>query len=139
MKKAILFLAITLQNICNSFAQKITNEKELKNFYTEYSSNLFSSKVDSIVKAYCTKELYEAWYTDVTEIGLYDPLTNGACEDSETMRNSLVVRKESDGYVVSFDYSTWDDKTATETVKIYVNADGKISHTKRVSDGLIIP
>ena len=142
MKKAILILTMALLNIGNVLAQKITNENDLKKFYLEYFSfNTIETqaKADSLVKAYCTKELYTAWHEDVYEIGLYDPLTNGF-GDFETMRKTLVVKKETDCYVVSFNYVTWfDNKTLTESVIIYVNADGKISHTKRPLDGYMTP
>ena len=143
MKKAILILTMTLLNIGNVVAQKITNENELKNFYIEYFSNAGRENEvlkDSLVTVYCTKELYTAWHEDVYDIGLYDPLTNGLCENPEMMKKTLVVKKDSDGYSVSFDYLTWpDNKTETETVIIYVNADGKISHTKRPEDGYMTP
>ena len=142
MKKAILILTMTLLNIGNIMAQKITNENDLKNFYMEYFSFdtvETEAQADSLVNAYCTKELYTAWNREVNEVGLYDPLTNGF-GDFETMRKTLVVKKETDCYVVSFNYVTWfDNKTLTESVIIYVNADGKISHTKRPEDGLVIP
>ena len=141
MRKAILIIAVTLLNICNVFAQKITNEKELKNFYIEYlsmDSKETEAQADSLVRSYCTKELYDAWNTDVNEVGLYDPLTNGYFDD--LMKKTLVVKKESDHYVVSFKYSTWrDNKIKEESIIIYVNTDGKISHTKRPSDGYITP
>ena len=142
MKKTILILAILLSTIQNVSAQTITNAEGLKRFYTEYLSVLGSNgtKLDSLVRIYCTKEFYKAWNREVCEIGLYDPLTNGFCDDQELMKNTLVIKKESNSYVVSFNYLTWpDNKTMTESVIVYVNADGKISHTKRPSDGLLIP
>ena len=142
MRKIILALAITLFNINTGFAQKVTCVNDLKSFYTEYLSYLLSDeiKTDSIVKNYCTAELYKEWNEIVNEIGLYDPFTNGLCENAELMKSTLVVRKDSEGYVVSFNYLTWpDNKTKTESVIIYVNANGKISHTKRPSDGYMIP
>ena len=133
---------MALLNIGNIMAQKITNENDLKNFYIEYLSNLLSNEVktDSLVKAYCTKELYTEWDEVVNKIGLYDPFTNGVCDNTEMMKKTLVVKKDSDGYSVSFDYLTWpDNKTVTESVIIFVNADGKISHTKRPLDGYMTP
>ena len=63
MKKTVLTWAIFLSVVLNVSAQKTTNAEELKRFYTEYLSNLVSNntKTDSLVKAYCTKELYAAW------------------------------------------------------------------------------
>ena len=142
MRKIILALAITLFNANTGFAQKVTCVNDLKRFYTEYLSYLLSDeiKTDSIVKNYCTAELYKEWNKVVNEIGLYDPFTNGLCENAELMKSTLVVRKDSEGYVVSFNYLTWpDNKTKTESVIIYVNTNGKISHTKRPSDGYVIP
>ena len=142
MRKIILALAITLFNINTGFSQKVTCVNDLKRFYTEYLSYLLSDeiKTDSIVKNYCTAELYKEWNEIVNEIGLYDPFTNGLCENAELMKKTLVVKKEGNEYVVSFNYLTWpDNKTKTESVIIYVNANGKISHTKRPSDGLMIP
>lgn len=142
MKKKVLTWAIFLSAVLNVSAQKTTNAEELKRFYTEYLSNLVSNntKTDSLVKAYCTKELYAAWNEIVNEIGLYDPFTNGFCDDLDFMKNTLVVKKENDGYVVSFNYLTWpDNKTMCESVIVYVNSDGKISHTKRPSDVYMIP
>ena len=142
MRKIILALAITLFNINTGFSQKVTCVNDLKRFYTEYLSYLLSDeiKTDSIVKNYCTAELYKEWNKVVNEIGLYDPFTNGLCENAELMKKTLVVKKEGNEYVVSFNYLTWpDNKTKTESVIIYVNANGKISHTKRPSDGLMIP
>src|SRR5574344_777368 len=140
MKKTILILTILLSTILNVSAQTITNAEELKRFYTEYLSVLGSNgrKMDSLVKTYCTKEFHKAWNREVNEIGLYDPLTNGFCGNPDLMKNTLVIKKESNSYVVSFNYLTWpDNKTMTESVIVYVNADGKISHTKRPSDGLL--
>jgi hypothetical protein len=72
----------------------------------------------------------------VNEKGLYDPFTNGFVDDLKLMKNTLVVRKKRHNYVVSFNYLAWPDvKTKTESVIVYVNANGKISHTKRASDG----
>ena len=125
---------------CN--AQTITSTNDLKKFYTEYLSYLLSDeiKTDSIVKNYCTKELYKEWNKVVNEIGLYDPFTNGLSENAELMKKTLVVKKEGNEYVVSFNYLTWpDNKTKTESVIIYVNTNGKISHTKRPSDGYMSP
>ena len=142
MRKIILALAITLFNANTGFAQKVTCVNDLKRFYTEYLSYLLSDeiKTDSIVKNYCTAELYKEWNEIVNEIGLYDPFTNGLCENAELMKSTLVVRKDSEGYVVSFNYLTWpDNKTRTESVIIYVNTNGKISHTKRPLDGYMIP
>ena len=121
---------------------QISNKEDLKKFYTEYLSYLLSDeiKTDSIVKNYCTSELYKEWNEIVNEIGLYDPFTNGLFEDAELMKSTLVIKKEGNEYVVSFNYLTWpDNKTKTESVIIYVNANGKISHTKRPSDGYMIP
>ncbi len=121
---------------------QISNKEDLKKFYTEYLSYLLSDeiKTDSIVKNYCTAELYKEWNEIVNEIGLYDPFTNGLCENVELMKSTLVIKKEGNEYVVSFNYLTWpDNKTKTESVIIYVNANGKISHTKRPSDGYMIP
>src|SRR5574344_2282094 len=142
MKKTILILIITLLNISNALAQRITDVKDLKKFYTEYFSYILQisdePKLDSLVKTYCTKEFHKAWNEDVNEIGLYDPLTNGFGENPDLMKNTLVIKKESNSYIVSFNYLTWpDNKTMTESVIVYVNADGKISHTKRPSDGLL--
>ena len=125
---------------CN--AQTITSTNDLKRFYTEYLSYLLSDeiKTDSIVKNYCTAELYKEWNKVVNEIGLYDPFTNGIFDDEDLMKSTLFVRKDSEGYVVSFNYLTWpDNKTKTESVIIYVNTNGKISHTKRPSDGYMSP
>ena len=125
---------------CN--AQTITSASDLKSFYTEYLSHFVSDgiKTDSIVKNYCTKEFYKEWNEIVNEIGLYDPFTNGLSENAELMKKTLVVKKEGNEYVVSFNYLTWpDNKTKTESVIIYVNTNGKISHTKRPSDGYMSP
>jgi len=142
MRKIILALAITLFNANTGFAQKVTCVNDLKRFYTEYLSHFVSDgiKTDSIVKNYCTKEFYKEWNEIVNEKGLYDPFTNGIFDDEDLMKSTLVVRKDSEGYVVSFNYLTWpDNKTKTESVIIYVNTNGKISHTKRPSDGYMIP
>ncbi|MDE5570474.1 MAG: hypothetical protein K2I86_00205, partial [Prevotella sp.] len=81
-----------------------------------------------------------AWNEDVNEIGLYDPLTNGFCDDYNMMKTPLSGREEDNYYIVSFNYLTWPDKkTQTESVIVYVNSDGKISHTKRPSDGYMTP
>ena len=131
---------ILLATTCN--AQTITSASDLKSFYTEYLSHFVSDgiKTDSIVKKYCTKEFYKEWNEIVNEKGLYDPFTNGIFDDEDLMKSTLVVRKDSEGYVVSFNYLTWpDNKTKTESVIIYVNTNGKISHTKRPSDGYMIP
>jgi hypothetical protein len=125
---------------CN--AQTITSTNDLKRFYTEYLSYLLSDeiKTDSIVKNYCTAELYKEWNKVVNEIGLYDPFTNGIFDDVDLMKSTLVIKKEGNEYVVSFNYLTWpDNKTKTESVIIYVNTNGKISHTKRPSDGYMSP
>ena len=125
---------------CN--AQTITSTNDLKRFYTEYLSYLLSDeiKTDSIVKNYCTAELYKEWNKVVNEIGLYDPFTNGIFDDEDLMKSTLVIKKEGNEYVVSFNYLTWpDNKTKTESVIIYVNTNGKISHTKRPSDGYMSP
>ena len=67
-------------------------------------------------------------------------ITTPGCDDLDFMKNTLVVKKENDSYVVSFNYLTWpDNKTMCESVIVYVNSDGKISHTKRPSDGYMIP
>jgi hypothetical protein len=142
MRKIILALAITLFNANTGFAQKVTCVNDLKRFYTEYLSYLLSDeiKTDSIVKNYCTKELYKEWNKVVNEIGLYDPFTNGIFDDVDLMKSTLVIKKEGNEYVVSFNYLTWpDNKTKTESVIIYVNTNGKISHTKRPSDGYMSP
>ena len=125
---------------CN--AQTITSASDLKKFYTEYLSHFVSDgiKTDSIVKKYCTKEFYKEWNEIVNEIGLYDPFTNGIFDDEDLMKKTLVIKKEGNEYVVSFNYLTWpDNKTKTESVIIYVNANGKISHTKRPTDGYMTP
>lgn len=142
MRQIILILAITLFNANTGFAQKVTCVNDLKRFYTEYLSYLLSDdiKTDSLVKNYCTKGLYKEWNEVVNEIGLYDPFTNGLSESADLMKKTLVVKKEGNEYVVSFNYLTWpDNKTKTESVIIYVNANGKISHTKRPSDGYMSP
>lgn len=140
MKVLILIFAISVTFTSDIFAQKISNAEELKDFYTEYLSNIFSdnNKLDSVVTEYCTKDFHTAWNRDVNEIGLYDPLTNGICDD--LVINSLSVKKENDSYVVSFKYLAWPDNSPMlESVIVYVNADGKISHTKRPSDGYMTP
>lgn len=142
MKRTILIWAIFLSAVFGVSAQKITNADELKKFYTEYLSVLGTDgkRMDSLVVAYCTKELHAAWNREVNEIGVYDPFTNGIFDDLDFLKNTLVVKKEGDSYVVSFNYLTWpDNKTMCESVIIYVNADGKISHTKRPLDGYMTP
>lgn len=138
--KQFFFLFLLFFGLATCEAQ-ISNKEDLKKFYTEYLSYLLSDeiKTDSIVKNYCTAELYKEWNEIVNEIGLYDPFTNGLCENAELMKSTLVIKKEGNEYVVSFNYLTWpDNKTKTESVIIYVNANGKISHTKRPSDGYMI-
>ncbi len=78
---------------CN--AQTITSTNDLKKFYTEYLSYLLSDeiKTDSIVKNYCTKELYKEWNKVVNEIGLYDPFTNGLSENAELMKKNACGKK----------------------------------------------
>ncbi|MBR2185423.1 MAG: hypothetical protein IJ897_08405 [Prevotella sp.] len=140
MKKILLIISLCF---CISYCDaQVSNKEDLKKFYTEYLSYFVSDgiKTDSIVKNYCTKELYKEWNEVVNEIGLYDPFTNGIFDDEDLMKKTLVVKKEGNEYVVSFNYLTWpDNKTKTESVIIYVNANGKISHTKRPSDGYMIP
>ena len=140
MRKILLIISLFF---CISYCDaQVSNKEDLKKFYTEYLSYLLSDeiKTDSIVKNYCTAELYKEWNKVVNEIGLYDPFTNGIFDDEDLMKSTLVVRKDSEGYVVSFNYLTWpDNKTKTERVIIYVNANGKISHTKRPSEGYMIP
>lgn len=76
----------------NVSAQKITNAEELKRFYTEYftySVNLSDqSKIKALITDYCTQQFAKAWNEDVNEIGLYDPLTDGACENQDLMKNT---------------------------------------------------
>ena len=139
--KQLFFFFLLFFGLATCEAQ-ISNKEDLKKFYTEYLSYLLSDeiKTDSIVKNYCTSELYKEWNEIVNEIGLYDPFTNGLFEDAELMKSTLVIKKEGNEYVVSFNYLTWpDNKTKTESVIIYVNTNGKISHTKRPSDGYMIP
>lgn len=140
MRKILLIISLFF---CVSYCDaQVSNKEDLKKFYTEYLSHFVSDdfKTDSIVKKYCTKELYKEWNEVVNEIGLYDPFTNGIFDDEDLMKKTLVVKKEGNEYVVSFNYLTWpDNKTKTESVIIYVNTNGKISHTKRPSDGYMIP
>lgn len=139
--KQIIFLLSLFFGLATCNAQ-VSNEEDLKRFYIEYLSHFVSDdiKTDSIVKNYCTKEFYKEWNEIVNEKGLYDPFTNGIFDDEDLMKSTLVVRKNGEGYVVSFNYLTWpDNKTETESVIIYVNTKGKISHTKRPSDGYMIP
>lgn len=144
MKKIILVLIAIAFSAGNIFAQKITSAAELKTFYVKYfmwgTSVIYEQKQDSLVAAYCTKELYAAWNREVNLIGLYDPFTNGALIDDLSIR-TLDVRKENDYYVVSYHFMATGMKRreVTETVIIYVNQKGKISHTKRPSDGMLIP
>ena len=141
MRKILLIISLFF---CISYCDaQVSNEEDLKRFYTEYLSSFVSDgiKTDSIVKNYCTKELYKEWNRVVNEIGLYDPFTNGICDDEDLMKKTLVIKKEGNEYVVSFNYlRRWpDNKTETESVIIYVNTKGKISHTKRPSDGYMTP
>ena len=140
MRKILLIISLFF---CISYCDaQVSNKEDLKKFYTEYLSYLLSDeiKTDSIVKNYCTAELYKEWNKVVNEIGLYDPFTNGIFDDEDLMKSTLVIKKEGNEYVVSFNYLTWpDNKTKTESVIIYVNTNGKISHTKRPSDGYMSP
>ena len=136
MRKILLIISLFF---CISYCDaQVSNKEDLKKFYTEYLSYFVSDgiKTDSIVKNYCTAELYKEWNEIVNEKGLYDPFTNGIFDDEDLMKSTLVIKKEGNEYVVSFNYLTWpDNKTKTESVIIYVNANGKISHTKRPTDG----
>ena len=58
----------------------------------------------------------------------------------DLLKKTVAVCKEGDHYVVSFKYLNWpENNMLIESVIIYVNKEGKISHTKRPSDGLVIP
>lgn len=144
MKKLIIFLTILLSNILNLSAQKITNAGDLKEFYLKYLT--YSIKVsderkqDSLVTVYSTQELYKAWNEDYNEIGLYDPFTNGVGENIDLMKRTLAVKRENNHYVVSFGCLTWpENKFVLENVVVYVNPEGKISHTVRPIDGYMTP
>ena len=143
MKRIILFLVVIISNLLCISAQKITNKDDLKKFYMNYltlSQNASDdAKLNNLLEVFCTKELYTAWNRDVNEIGLYDPFTNGYFDDIDLMKRTLIVRKEKEYFVVSFNYLTWDDKTKTESVLIYINSEGKISHTVRPSDNYWTP
>lgn len=145
MKKIIIVLTIVLLNILNISAQKITNADDLKNFYIKYLTyniDLSCEKAqDSLVKESCTKEFYIAWNEDVNEIGLYDPLTNGYFDDIDLMRSSLFVVKDRESYIVSFKHIRTfpEHKVEIERIIVYVNSEGKISHTVRPSDNYWTP
>lgn len=144
MEKALLIMLVMSLNVLGLSAQKITSVKMLEQFYIDYFTYspclADTTKLDSLVNLYCTPDFVTAWNEDVNEIGLYDPLTNGFCDDYNMMKTTLSVREEDDYYIVSFNYLTWPDKkTKTESVIVYVNSDGKISHTKRPSDGYMTP
>lgn len=98
MKKIIFLLSLFFGlATCNA---QVSNEEDLKRFYTEYLSHFVSDgiKTDSIVKNYCTKEFYKEWNEIVNEKGLYDPFTNGIFDDEDLMKSTLVVRKNGEGY-----------------------------------------
>lgn len=69
--KQFFFLFLLFFGLATCEAQ-ISNKEDLKKFYTEYLSYLLSDeiKTDSIVKNYCTAELYKEWNEIVNEIGL---------------------------------------------------------------------
>ena len=142
--KKIMLSVVLLLSFFSLQAQKTLNIQMLEQFYKNYFSSHRTggdfTRLDSLVQSNCTPEFVQAWNEDVKDIGLYDPLTNGFCEDFDTMKNSLSIRKEDDHYIVSFCYYTWPDKKKeTESVIVYVNNKGKISHTKRPSDGYMTP
>lgn len=140
MKKMFVTTAM-LFCILHLSASKINNAEDLKRFYVEYCTYIHDdAKLDSLLRASCTKELVKEWYELVVSIGLYDPFTNGICDDFELTKKTVAVHKERDYYVVSFKYLNWpEDNMLTESVIIYVNKEGKISHTKRPSDGYMTP
>lgn len=141
MKKIIWIIAL-LFNYINLQAQSISNVSMLEIFYNNYFTYCATNdaRLDSLITSNCTPAFAQAWNKDVNEIGLYDPLTNGYCENYDMMKSSLSVQKETDHYIVSFHYLTWpDNHTQTEKVIIFVNKNGKISHTKRPSDGYMTP
>ena len=145
MKKFLLFAVLVLQFISVS-AKKITSADSLRVFYTQYF--LLDVKLEDenqlnlLVSSSSTQDFYTAWYKDVYDIGLYDPLTRGAGGDSKDvdfMIKSLSVIKEKDYYTVSFKFHGWQGNINEYTVYVYVNKEGKISHTRRPTDGYITP
>lgn len=145
MKKIILLASLLLQILCVS-AQKINCADSLKVFYTKYLTydvgTEYNERQKSLVSSCSTKDLYDAWYEDVHEVGLYDPLTLGGGatpDDLDFVKESLSVMTEKDYYVVSFAFHGWQGDINKIVVNVYVNAEGKISHTKRPSDGYMTP
>lgn len=145
MKKVII-LVVFISQFLSIPAQKITCADSLKVFYTNYFTYDVEledeNRLNSLVSLYCTKGFYNAWFEDVYDIGLYDPLTQGSgstSEDLEFIKKSLSVKREKDYYLVSFKFHGWQGDINMITVYVYVNADGKISHTKRPSDGYMTP
>ena len=114
MKKVIL-LVVFISQFLSISAQKITCADSLKVFYTNYFTYDVKledeNRLNSLVSLYCTKGFYNAWFEDV----------------------------EKDYYLVSFKFHGWQGDINMITVYVYVNADGKISHTKRPSDGYMTP
>ena len=144
MNRLIFILTILLSNVLNLSAQKITNAGDLKEFYQKYLT--YSIKIsderkqDSLVTVYSTQEMYKAWNEDYNEIGLYDPFTNGIGENIDLMKRTLTVKREKDHYAISFGCLTWpENKFVLENVIVYVNSEGKISHTVRPSDNYWTP
>lgn len=142
-EKNMSIMIFILINISTVLAQKITCVSELKQFYISYFTYCISdnNKLDSLINTCCTQDFAKAWRQDVNETGLYDPLTNGFCDDYVMMRNTLSIRKsEGNSYIVTFDYLTWpNNDKKSESVIVYVNENGKIRHTKRPSDGYLTP
>lgn len=145
MKKVFL-VAVLILHFLSVSAQKITCADSLKVFYIKYFTYDVGLECDSLqrslVLSYCTNDFYTAWYEDVYDIGLYDPLTLGGGatpEDLEYVKESLSVIKENEFYVVSFRFHGWQGDINKITVYVIINAEGKISHTKRPSDGYMTP
>lgn len=136
MSIALTFCTLSL------LAQNVSRLKKVEQFYTDYFTlwAAYDARVDSLVMSNCTPEFVKAWQYDVREKGLYDPLTNGCCDDFNMMRRSLRIQEKDGSYIVSFNYLAWPtEDICTESVIVFLNAEGKISHTKRPSDGYMTP
>lgn len=144
--KNIFLLVLLILQISSASAQKITCADSLKVFYTKYLTydvgTEYIERQKSLVSSCSTKDFYNAWYEDVHEVGLYDPLTSGGGatpDDLDFVRKNLSVMKEKDYYVVLFSFHGWQGDINKIVVNVYVDAEGKISKTKRPSDGYMTP